>query len=156
MISGRFAFQGLSEYLTWQKIKQLDYTFPEGFDEQAKDLIQKLLVRHIYVWTRQCLSRTIAGAQSSGAVRGWGCRYCLRHASPPLSPIFCLDTLEDAVVGYSTSARGWARQEGPVLSFESRATLGRHGRCLGRSSWQRGTISRRNQLGFGWGRAETD
>ncbi|KAI0044332.1 kinase-like protein [Auriscalpium vulgare] len=45
MIAGRFAFQGLSEYLTWQKIKQLEYTFPEGFDEQAKDLIRRLLVR---------------------------------------------------------------------------------------------------------------
>lgn len=45
MISGRFAFQGLSEYLTWQKIKKLEYAFPEGFDEQAKDLVQKLLVR---------------------------------------------------------------------------------------------------------------
>ncbi|KII92222.1 hypothetical protein PLICRDRAFT_71182, partial [Plicaturopsis crispa FD-325 SS-3] len=44
MIAGRFAFQGLSEYLTWQKVKQMDYTFPEGFDEQAKDLVQKLLV----------------------------------------------------------------------------------------------------------------
>ncbi|KAG2112420.1 kinase-like protein [Suillus clintonianus] len=45
MISGRFAFQGLSEYLTWQKIKSLDYTFPDEFDEDAKDLIQHLLVR---------------------------------------------------------------------------------------------------------------
>ncbi|PSR71767.1 hypothetical protein PHLCEN_2v12371 [Hermanssonia centrifuga] len=45
MISGRFAFQGLSEYLTWQKIKQIDYTFPDGFDEQAKDLVEELLVR---------------------------------------------------------------------------------------------------------------
>jgi 3-phosphoinositide dependent protein kinase-1 len=45
MISGRFAFQGLSEYLTWQKIKSLDYTFPDGFDEDAKDLVQRLLVR---------------------------------------------------------------------------------------------------------------
>ncbi|KAI0789096.1 kinase-like domain-containing protein [Abortiporus biennis] len=45
MISGRFAFQGLSEYLTWDKIKRLDYSFPDGFDEDAKDLVQKLLVR---------------------------------------------------------------------------------------------------------------
>lgn len=44
MIAGRFAFQGLSEYLTWQKIKKLDYTFPEGFDVQAQDLVKKLLV----------------------------------------------------------------------------------------------------------------
>ena len=45
MIAGRFAFQGLSEYLTWQKIKQLDYTFPEGFDAEAADLVRRLLVR---------------------------------------------------------------------------------------------------------------
>lgn len=45
MIAGRFAFVGLSEYLTWQKIKALDYSFPDGFDEQAKDLVSKLLVR---------------------------------------------------------------------------------------------------------------
>ncbi|KAF8629126.1 hypothetical protein AX17_005712 [Amanita inopinata Kibby_2008] len=45
MIAGRFAFQGLSEYLTWQKIKRLEYSFPEGFDEQAKDLVQRLLVK---------------------------------------------------------------------------------------------------------------
>lgn len=44
MIAGRFAFHGLSEYLTWQKIKALDYTFPEGFDEQAKDFVQRLLI----------------------------------------------------------------------------------------------------------------
>lgn len=47
MIAGRFAFQGLSEYLTWQKIKQLDYTFPEGFDLEAADLVRRLLVRFI-------------------------------------------------------------------------------------------------------------
>ena len=45
MVAGRFAFHGLSEYLTWQKVKALDYTFPDGFDEQAKDLVQKLLVK---------------------------------------------------------------------------------------------------------------
>jgi serine/threonine protein kinase len=47
MIAGRFAFQGLSEYLTWQKIKQLEYSFPEGFDEQAKDIVRRLLVRRV-------------------------------------------------------------------------------------------------------------
>ena len=45
MITGRFAFHGLSEYLTWQKVKALDYTFPDGFDEQGKDLVEKLLVK---------------------------------------------------------------------------------------------------------------
>ncbi|KAH9940458.1 kinase-like protein [Epithele typhae] len=42
MIAGRFVFRGLVD---WQKIKQLEYSFPEGFDEQAQDLVQKLLVR---------------------------------------------------------------------------------------------------------------
>ncbi|TFL04866.1 kinase-like domain-containing protein, partial [Pterulicium gracile] len=45
MIAGRFTFQGLSEYLTWQKIKQLEYSFPEGFDPVAQDLVQRLLVK---------------------------------------------------------------------------------------------------------------
>ncbi|KAF8548443.1 kinase-like protein, partial [Imleria badia] len=45
MIAGKFAFQGLSEYLTWQKIKSLDYSFPPGFDEDAKDFVSQLLVR---------------------------------------------------------------------------------------------------------------
>jgi 3-phosphoinositide dependent protein kinase-1 len=49
MIAGKFAFQGLSEYLTWQKIKSLDYSFPEGFDEDAKDFVSKLLVRYYLV-----------------------------------------------------------------------------------------------------------
>ncbi len=44
MIAGRFAFSGLSEYLTMQKVKKVEYSFPEGFDEQGKDLVQKLLV----------------------------------------------------------------------------------------------------------------
>ncbi|KAI5123864.1 hypothetical protein M0805_005681 [Coniferiporia weirii] len=44
MISGKFPFHALSEYLMWQKVKSLEYTFPEGFDEAAKDLVQKLLV----------------------------------------------------------------------------------------------------------------
>ena len=41
MIAGRFVFRGLAD---WQKIKQLEYSFPEGFDEQAQDLVRKLLV----------------------------------------------------------------------------------------------------------------
>jgi 3-phosphoinositide dependent protein kinase-1 len=44
MMSGRFAFTGLSDYLTYQKIKQLEYSFPEDFDPEAKDLVQKLIV----------------------------------------------------------------------------------------------------------------
>ncbi|KAF9038360.1 kinase-like protein [Hymenopellis radicata] len=45
MIVGRFAFSGLSNYLIMEKVKKVEYEFPAGFDEQAQDLIQKLLVR---------------------------------------------------------------------------------------------------------------
>ncbi|KIY53029.1 kinase-like protein, partial [Fistulina hepatica ATCC 64428] len=43
MIAGRFTFQGLSEYLTYEKIKRIDYTFPEGFDDSAKDVVERIL-----------------------------------------------------------------------------------------------------------------
>lgn len=44
MICGKFAFHGLSEYLVLQKVKNMDYSFPDGFDSDAKDFVQKLLV----------------------------------------------------------------------------------------------------------------
>ncbi|KAJ7485261.1 kinase-like domain-containing protein [Mycena latifolia] len=44
MIAGRFAFNDRSDYLTWQKVKKVEYEFPSGFDEQAKDLVQRLLI----------------------------------------------------------------------------------------------------------------
>ncbi len=31
-----------------QKVKKVEYSFPEGFDEQGKDLVQKLLVGLLY------------------------------------------------------------------------------------------------------------
>lgn len=37
-------FRSGSEYLIFQKILKLDYGFPEGFIEDAKDLVKKLLV----------------------------------------------------------------------------------------------------------------
>lgn len=37
-------FRGRTEYLTFQKIKALEFTFPEGFDPLAKDLVEQLLV----------------------------------------------------------------------------------------------------------------
>ena len=52
MIAGRFPFHALSEYLTWQKVKNLEYEFPDGFDEVAKDLVQKLLVRTLFLTVR--------------------------------------------------------------------------------------------------------
>lgn len=43
MISGLPPFRAGTEYLIFQKILKLDLTFPDGFDETAKDLVEKLL-----------------------------------------------------------------------------------------------------------------
>nr|CAH7764215.1 unnamed protein product [Callosobruchus chinensis] len=44
MVSGMMPFRGRSEFLIFQKILNLEYEYPEGFDPQAKDLVQQLLV----------------------------------------------------------------------------------------------------------------
>lgn len=44
MISGLPPFRSNVEYLIFQKIQRLELTFPDEFDETAKDLVQKLLV----------------------------------------------------------------------------------------------------------------
>ncbi|KAG8908412.1 pkb-activating kinase-like protein [Tulasnella sp. 403] len=49
MIAGDPPFKAMSEYLTFERIKRGDYSFPpddssEAFDPEAKDLIQKILV----------------------------------------------------------------------------------------------------------------
>ena len=43
MVTGMPPFQSQSEFLIFQKIQKLEYTFYEGFDEHAKDLIKQLL-----------------------------------------------------------------------------------------------------------------
>ncbi|KAF5376114.1 hypothetical protein D9615_007772 [Tricholomella constricta] len=42
--TGSFAFHAPSPLLTWRLIKALEYTFPDGFDADARDLVTKLLV----------------------------------------------------------------------------------------------------------------
>lgn len=44
LLAGRPPFKAANEYLTFQKIVALEYSFPEGFPVLAKDLVQKLLV----------------------------------------------------------------------------------------------------------------
>ena len=44
MCTGLPPFQSQSEYLIFQKIQKLEYSFHEGFDDAARDLITKLLV----------------------------------------------------------------------------------------------------------------
>ncbi|KAJ7603604.1 kinase-like domain-containing protein, partial [Mycena polygramma] len=44
MIAGRFAFNDKSDYRTWEKINNVEYEFPDGFNPQARDLVEKLLI----------------------------------------------------------------------------------------------------------------
>ncbi|KAF9582433.1 pkb-activating kinase-like protein [Lunasporangiospora selenospora] len=44
LLAGRPPFKGTNEYQTFQKIVNLEYTFPVGFPDTAKDLVTKLLV----------------------------------------------------------------------------------------------------------------
>ncbi|KAL9031100.1 MAG: hypothetical protein Q9196_000835 [Gyalolechia fulgens] len=44
LLAGRPPFKAANEYLTFQKILSLEYEFPKGFPEIAKDLVERLLV----------------------------------------------------------------------------------------------------------------
>ena len=44
LLAGRPPFKAANEYLTFQKIVALEYQFPKGFPEVAKDLVERLLV----------------------------------------------------------------------------------------------------------------
>lgn len=44
MVSGMPPFRSVNDYHTFQKIQKLDYSFPEGFPDLPRDLVQKLLV----------------------------------------------------------------------------------------------------------------
>ncbi|KAI0367671.1 kinase-like protein [Pilatotrama ljubarskyi] len=44
VIAGMPAFAAMNDYQSFRKIEALDYTFPEGFYESARDLVQRLLV----------------------------------------------------------------------------------------------------------------
>lgn len=44
LLAGRPPFKAANEYLTFQKILSLEYSFPEGFPPVARDLVERLLV----------------------------------------------------------------------------------------------------------------
>ncbi|KAJ9578494.1 hypothetical protein L9F63_005223, partial [Diploptera punctata] len=44
MVSGLPPFRSRSEYIIFQKIMKLEYEFPDGFDQVARDIVEKLLV----------------------------------------------------------------------------------------------------------------
>lgn len=45
MLAGRPPFKGNTEWLTFEKIINLEYEFPQGFPPAARDLVERLLVR---------------------------------------------------------------------------------------------------------------
>lgn len=44
LLAGKVPFRAGNEYQTFKKITALDYSFPDGFPERAKDLVEKLLL----------------------------------------------------------------------------------------------------------------
>ncbi|KAK3721779.1 serine/threonine protein kinase [Vermiconidia calcicola] len=44
LLAGRPPFKAANEYLTFQKILNLEYSFPDGFPAAARDLVERLLV----------------------------------------------------------------------------------------------------------------
>lgn len=100
MIAGRFTFTGLSDYLTWQKIKKVEYSFPEGFDEQAMDLVQKLIVRHFFHSSPHIIGVTESfaiGARSFGTAGGRGAWHRAQYAGITIPPLLLNGGLEVAV-----------------------------------------------------------
>jgi len=45
MLAGMPPFQAASEFLIFEKIRKLEYNFTDGFNDQARDLVQKLIVK---------------------------------------------------------------------------------------------------------------
>lgn len=44
MLVGRPPFRGATDYLTFQKILKREMEYPEGFDEDARELVEVILV----------------------------------------------------------------------------------------------------------------
>ncbi|TRM62212.1 kinase-like domain-containing protein [Schizophyllum amplum] len=44
LVSGQLAFLAPTDYLTFKKIEAHNYSFPEGFYDDAKDLVERLLI----------------------------------------------------------------------------------------------------------------
>ena len=46
-IVGKPPFRGATDYLTFQRILKKEMTYPEGFDEDAKSLVESILVSRL-------------------------------------------------------------------------------------------------------------
>ncbi|KAF9219581.1 kinase-like protein [Gyrodon lividus] len=152
MIAGKFAFQGLSDYLTWQKIKSLDYTFPEGFNEDARDFVSKLLVFIAPFFSlpcEQCNELTTSPRIGPRSPRTPRCLWLsIAHLTSPNSPFPRFHKLGNTLDGPSPSARAWAGKE-RISPRERRRwwTMGhrRGGRSMGGCWCEMGWARRRRR-----------
>ena len=81
LLAGRPPFKAGNEYLTFQKIVNLDYKFPDGFPPAARDLIERLLVLDP---TRRLMIDHIKSHEFFDGVT-WG-RGLWRQKAPRLKP----------------------------------------------------------------------
>ena len=61
MVAGTPPFAAINDYQSFRKIEALDYTFPEGFYDSAKDLVQRLVV---------CLSNDLVNTTQIHCISG--------------------------------------------------------------------------------------
>jgi len=49
----------MTEYLTFKKIEALDYSYPDGFDSEAQDIVNKILVNSASVMEIRLFNRLL-------------------------------------------------------------------------------------------------
>lgn len=55
MLTGVTPFRAANDYQMMKKIRNLEYTFPEGFDPEAKDIVTRLLVSSVFSYLNPTL-----------------------------------------------------------------------------------------------------
>lgn len=109
LLAGRPPFKAANEYLTFQKVQNLQYEFPTGFPDVARDLVERLLVLD----PQQRL--TIDGIKNHAFFQGvkWGRSLWTQKAPtlksyvpPPRPPIRLNGTSSDNVLHTLNSVSG--------------------------------------------------
>ncbi|CAO2655987.1 Nn.00g047900.m01.CDS01 [Neocucurbitaria sp. VM-36] len=108
LLAGRPPFKAANEYMTFQKIVGLEYTFPDGFPPLAKDLVERLLV--LDPLTRLPMEHIKNHAFFDGVIWGKGlwkqkAPRLKAYAPPPQEPIKLNGSSTPAAVTASSQAR---------------------------------------------------
>lgn len=59
LLVGKSPFMAMTEYLTFKKIEALDYSYPDGFDSEAQDIVNKILVNSASVMEIRLFNRLL-------------------------------------------------------------------------------------------------